>query len=74
MVGVGFLSRVDTGERGINHALGYVIVALVVPAAVALIAFSRSGAEQPHALSRASVVVRPPRGTPAEHHRLQAVA
>ena len=40
----GFLSRVWTGSRAINHLLGYVIVALAVPAAVALVAFVRAGA------------------------------
>ena len=39
----GFLSRVWTGTRAINQILGYVIVALAVPAAVALIAFVRAG-------------------------------
>lgn len=42
--GVGFLSRVLTGSMAINHLLGYVIVALVVPAAVALVAFLRASA------------------------------
>jgi hypothetical protein len=40
----GFLSRISTGERDINHILGYVIVALALPAAAALVAFARSGA------------------------------
>jgi len=40
----GFVSRVFTGNRAINHILGYVIVALAVPAAVALVAFVRAGA------------------------------
>jgi hypothetical protein len=40
----GFLSRVWTGSRAINHLLGYVIVALALPAAVALVAFVRAGA------------------------------
>jgi hypothetical protein len=40
----GFLSRVWTGSRAINHLLGYVIIALAVPAAVALVAFVRAGA------------------------------
>ena len=39
----GFLSRVYTGSRAINHLLGYVIVALAVPAALALVAFVRAG-------------------------------
>jgi hypothetical protein len=41
---VGFLSRVPTRSRAINHALGYVMVALAVPAAVALVAFARAKA------------------------------
>jgi hypothetical protein len=40
----GFLSRVCTGSRAINHLLGYVIVALALPAALALVAFARAGA------------------------------
>jgi hypothetical protein len=39
----GFLSRVRTGSRAINHLLGYVIVALALPAALALFAFVRAG-------------------------------
>jgi hypothetical protein len=39
----GFLSRVYTGSRAINHLLGYAIVALALPAAVALVAFVRAG-------------------------------
>ena len=41
---VGFISRVRTGSQAINRKLGYVIIALAVPAAVALIAFVRAGA------------------------------
>jgi hypothetical protein len=41
---VGFLSRVYTGSREINHLLGLVIIALAVPAAVALVAFVRARA------------------------------
>jgi hypothetical protein len=40
----GFLSRVCTGSRAINHILGYVIVALALPAALALVTFARAGA------------------------------
>jgi hypothetical protein len=40
----GFLSRVYTGNREINHLLGHVIVALAVPAAAALVAFVRARA------------------------------
>ena len=44
----GFLSRVYTGSRAINHLLGYVIVVLAVPAALALVAFVRAGAGWRH--------------------------
>ena len=40
----GFLSRVYTGSRTINHILGYAIVALAVPSTVALVAFIRARA------------------------------
>jgi hypothetical protein len=40
----GFLSRVPTGSRSINHLLGYVIIALAVPAALALVTFLRARA------------------------------
>jgi hypothetical protein len=39
----GFLSRIATGSRQINHLLGYAMIALAVPAAVALVAFIRAG-------------------------------
>ena len=35
----GFLSRVITGNRSINHFLGYGIVTLSLPAAIAIVAF-----------------------------------
>ncbi len=38
----GFISRVRMGNRSINHALGYVILALGIPAATALAAFVRA--------------------------------
>jgi hypothetical protein len=41
---VGFYSRVRTGSMAINHLLGHVIIALAVPAAVALFAFLRARA------------------------------
>ena len=41
---VGFLSRVRTGSMAANHLLGYVMIALAVPAAVALFAFVRARA------------------------------
>jgi hypothetical protein len=40
----GFLSRVYTGGREVNHLLGQVMIALAVPAAVALVAFVRTRA------------------------------
>jgi phosphatidylserine synthase len=41
----GFISRVRTGgSMAINHILGYVMIALAVPAAVALVAFVLAGA------------------------------
>jgi hypothetical protein len=40
----GFLSRVYTGSREINQLLGLVMIALGVPAAVALVAFVRARA------------------------------
>jgi hypothetical protein len=40
----GFLSRVYTGSRGINHLLGYVMIVLAVPATLALVAFGRARA------------------------------
>jgi hypothetical protein len=40
----GFLSRVYTGSRTINHLLGYAIVTLAIPSTVALVAFVRTKA------------------------------
>ena len=40
----GFLSRVLTGGRSVNHMLGYVMIALAVPAAAAIVAFGRARA------------------------------
>ena len=39
----GFLSRVQTGGMAINHLLGYAMIALAVPATLALVAFGRAG-------------------------------
>lgn len=39
----GFLSRVVTGNLALNHALGFGIMALAIPAAAALIAFVLAG-------------------------------
>lgn len=38
----GFLSRIPHGGLATNHVLGFVIVALAVPASVALVAFVRA--------------------------------
>ena len=40
----GFLSRVYTGSRAINHLLGSVIIVLAIPTAAALVDFVRAGA------------------------------
>jgi len=40
----GFGSRVGTGSMAINHLLGYVMIALAVPATLALLAFTRAQA------------------------------
>jgi len=42
--GLGFLSRLATGSLALNHKLGYAILALGLPAAVAIIALTRAGA------------------------------
>jgi len=39
---LGFLSRVRTGSMAANHALGYAIIGLAIPAALALAAFIRA--------------------------------
>lgn len=49
----GFLSRVVTGNLGLNHALGFGMMALAIPAAVALIVFVRAGAGWQQALGPA---------------------
>jgi hypothetical protein len=49
----GFLSRVRTGSMAINHLLGYIIIGLAVPAAIAFIAILRSGAGWLHWLGPA---------------------
>lgn len=41
---LGFISRVLTGEMELNHQLGYVMIALAIPAGAAMIAFLRAGA------------------------------
>jgi hypothetical protein len=40
----GFFSRVITGNRAINHLLGYGIVALAIPATLAMVALVRARA------------------------------
>ncbi len=51
---IGFLSRISSGSRALNHTLGYVILGLGVPAALALVAFLRARA---HWLQWAGTVV-----------------
>ena len=41
---VGFLTRVSSGGMAINHLLGYGMIALSIPAVVALLAFRRARA------------------------------
>ncbi|MBN1136264.1 MAG: hypothetical protein JXM73_06750 [Anaerolineae bacterium] len=41
----GFMSRVRTGSRAINHLLGYANIALALPAALALAALVGAGAD-----------------------------
>ena len=41
---VGFLSRVPTGGMAVSHLLGYAMIALAVPAALACIGFVRARA------------------------------
>ena len=41
---IGFLSRISSGSRALNHILGYVILGLGVPAGCALVAFLRARA------------------------------
>lgn len=40
----GFLSRIRTGTMDVNHALGYLMIALAIPAIAALAAFVRTDA------------------------------
>jgi len=40
----GFISRIVTGSMTINHFLGYILIALAIPAALALFAFVRGRA------------------------------
>jgi len=41
---VGFLSRLRSGSMTLNHRLGYGMIALAVPAVLALVALGRAGA------------------------------
>jgi len=53
----GFLSRVVTGNREINHLLGYGIIALAAPAALAMVAFIRARAGWRHWIGPAAFLV-----------------
>ena len=53
----GFLSRVVTGNREINHLLGYGIIALAAPAALAMVAFIRTRAGWRHWIGPAAFLV-----------------
>jgi len=52
----GFLSRVRTGNMEINHALGYGMMVLAIPAIVALIGFVRAEAGWLHRIGPAVFV------------------
>jgi len=52
----GFLSRIVTGTRDLNHHPGIVIFAMAVPASVAMIAFARSGARWVYVAGPASFI------------------
>ncbi len=41
---VGFLSRVKTSNRALNHRIGYAIALMAIPTAVALTSFIQTGA------------------------------
>lgn len=45
---IGFLSRLTTGSRSVNHALGYVFFALGIPTVASLVAFLRARAPWLH--------------------------
>ncbi|MHB1296544.1 MAG: hypothetical protein ACYC4R_16315 [Anaerolineae bacterium] len=49
----GFLSRLRTGSLAVNHLLGYVMIALALPAALALAAFGQARAGWLHRLGPA---------------------
>ena len=45
---IGFLSRLPSGNMSTNRLLGYVMIALSIPAAIALVALLRAGAGWRH--------------------------
>lgn len=47
---IGFLSRVPAGDHAVNHLLGYVVMALALPAGLALLLFVRCEAPWLHLL------------------------
>lgn len=53
----GFLSRVATGDRAVNHVLGLVIVVLAIPTAAALAGFVRNRAGVRHLLGPIAFLV-----------------
>jgi len=54
---IGFLSRVVTGSRAINHLLGYGIIALSIPAVFIILAFLRSRAGWRHWIGAAVFIM-----------------
>ena len=54
---VGFLSRVVTGNRSINHILGYGIVALALPATIVIVAFIKEKSGWRHWIGPAIFIV-----------------
>lgn len=53
----GFLSRIPTGSRELNHLLGYAMILLALPVAAALAAFVRSGAGWRHRIGPAAYLL-----------------
>ena len=53
----GFISRVITGDRSINHLLGYGIVTLALPAVIAIIAFINRKSGWRHWIGPAAFIV-----------------
>ncbi|MBN1273224.1 MAG: hypothetical protein JXB26_13235 [Candidatus Aminicenantes bacterium] len=54
---VGFLSRIRTGNMAVNHFLGYILIALALPAALALVAFKNAHAGWLHWFGPAVYIV-----------------